>query len=304
MNYTKRETSFNANGLKVAALLFVPEGAEGKKNKAIICVHPGNSCKEQTAGLYASKLAENGFVAMSYDATYQGASEGEPHFLENPAARVEDIRCAVDYLMTLDFVDEEKIGIMGVCAGGGYAVNASMTERRIKAVASVAGVNYGRSQRGTHPIEDLEAIAKQRTAEARGEAMRVDAIIPGSPEECAKLGITDVDIVGAVDYYTTPRGYAEGSGNRIIYSRIDAIYAFDAYHLADILLTQPLQIITPDVKGAFDSVGDGKRLYEMAASEHKDLYILENTTHYDLYDQPKAVDPAVKKLTEFYNLYL
>ena len=119
MTVSKRSVKFNACGLQVAGILNLPENiAENKQNPAIVCVHPGSSCKDQTAGIYAEKLAELGYVTLAFDASYQGESEGEPRYIEEPAARVEDIKSAVDYLTTLDFVDENRIGVLGVCAGG------------------------------------------------------------------------------------------------------------------------------------------------------------------------------------------
>ena len=179
MAVTKRNVRFYARGLQVAGILNIPVGAEGKKqNAAIVCVHPGSSCKDQTAGLYAEKLAEQGYVTLAFDASYQGESEGAPRYMEEPAARVEDIRSAVDYLTTLSYIDEERIGVLGVCAGGGYAVNAAMTERRIKAVGTVVGANIGRLNREADPIGVLEAIGKQRTAEARGAEELITNWIP------------------------------------------------------------------------------------------------------------------------------
>lgn len=102
MSVNKKEVKFKAHGLMVAGILNVPRNAENEKhNPAIVCVHPGSSCKEQTAGIYAEKLAELGYVTIVFDASYQGESEGEPRYAEAPAARVEDIRCAVDYLTAL-----------------------------------------------------------------------------------------------------------------------------------------------------------------------------------------------------------
>ncbi len=302
MTVTKRNVTFNAHGLQVAGILNLPVNfEENKKNPAIVCVHPGSSCKDQTAGIYAGKLAELGYVTIAFDASYQGESEGEPRYIEIPAARVEDIRCAVDYLTTLDFVDENRIGVLGVCAGGGYAVNAAMTERRIKAVGTVVGANIGRVYRETlDTIPTLEAVGQQRTAEARGAEPMITNWIPHNQEEREQAGITDIDIIEAVDYYTTSRGQCPNSPNKLKFTSLGPVLGFDAFHLAEVLLTQPLQIIIGDKQGGFGSYRDGHELYKKAASEKKDLFILEGVSHYDLYDQPEPVRKAVEKLDAFY----
>lgn len=302
MSVTKKIVKFNAHGLQVAGILNLPENAEKKKqNPAIVCVHPGSSCKDQTAGIYAEKLAEIGYVTIAFDASYQGESEGEPRFIEDPAVRVEDIRCAVDYLSTLDFVDKNRIGVLGVCAGGGYAVYAAMTERRIKAVGTVVGVNIGRSYRETlNSIPTLEAIGQQRTAEASGAEPMITNWIPKNQEEREQAGINDIDIVEAVDYYTTSRGQSPNSPNKLRFTSLASVLGFDAFNLVETLLTQPLQIIVGSKQGVFGSYKDGHELYNRAASEKKDLYVLEGVSHYDLYDQPEPVRLAVEKLHSFY----
>ncbi|MDR0661358.1 MAG: prolyl oligopeptidase family serine peptidase [Prevotellaceae bacterium] len=116
-------------------------------------------------------MAENGFVTLAVNASYQGESGGELRYIEDPAVRVEDIRSAIDYLVTLPYIDEERIGVLGVCVEGGYAVNAAMTERRTKAVGTAVAANIGRVNRDAGQeatIATLEMIGKQRTAEARG----------------------------------------------------------------------------------------------------------------------------------------
>ncbi|GIO60554.1 alpha/beta hydrolase [Paenibacillus cineris] len=301
MTVTKRNVKFHAHGLQIAAILNVPELAEDKKqNPAIVCVHPGSSCKDQTAGIYAEKLAELGYVTIVFDASYQGESDGEPRYVEYPASRVEDIRSAVDYLTTLDDVDEDRIGVLGICAGGGYAVNASMTERRIKAVGAVSVANIGRGYRENDPIKMLEQVALQRTAEARGAEPLVVQWIPNSHAEREEAGMTELDLVQAVDYYRTPRGQSPNSPNKLKFTSVDSIIAFDAFHLAETLLTQPLQIIVGGVQGAFGSYKDGHELYNRAASVKKDLFVIEGASHYDLYDRPEPVNKAVEKLGAFY----
>ena len=177
-----------------ADLYFPPNFDETKKYPAIISAHPIGSCKEQTSGnVYGQALAKEGFVVIAFDASFQGASGGEPRFIEDPTLRVEDFRVVCDYLVTLPYIDEERIGVLGICGGGGYSINAAMTERRIKAVGTVTGANYGRLMRegfsGFDPLGALEAMAKQRTAEARGAALRVDDLLPDSPEAAQKAGI-------------------------------------------------------------------------------------------------------------------
>ncbi|MDA3644194.1 alpha/beta hydrolase [Saccharopolyspora indica] len=285
----------------VAADLRFPDGFDKtKKYPVIICAHPISSCKEQTAGnIYAQRLTELGYVTLAFDASHQGESGGEPRYLEDPATRVEDFRCAVDYVVTLDYVDADRIGLVGVCGGGGYAANATMTDHRIKALATVVGANYGRLVR-EGGLAALEAIGQQRTAEARGADPVLTTYIPSSSEEREQAGITDIDIVQAVDYYRTPRAQSPGSPNKLRLSGLEAAFGFDAYHLADKLLTQPLQIIVGSVPGAFGSYRDGFELFDKARSENKDIFVVEGASHYDLYDQPFAVDQAFTKLEPFF----
>lgn len=301
MNIIKENIKFNSQGLKIAGILNIPKDANSKKNPAIVCVHPGSSCKEQTAGIYAERLAKLGYVTIAFDASYQGESEGTPRYTENPSARIEDIRSAIDYLTTIDFVDTERIGVLGICAGGGYAVSAAMTEHRIKAVGTVVGANIGRVQRESVNVMDtLKAIGEQRTAEANGAEELIVNWIPKNQEERKAAGITDIDIIEAVDYYTTSRGQSFNSPNKLYFNSIELILGFDAFHLADVLLTQPLQIIIGSVQGAFGSYRDGHELYKKAASKKKNLFMIEGASHYDLYDRDFAVNQAVDCLEKFY----
>ncbi|CAN6654582.1 hypothetical protein TRVA0_027S01112 [Trichomonascus vanleenenianus] len=305
--------AFPNRDIKISANVYFPEGFDkSKKYPAIIVGHPGSSCKEQTSGLYAGKLAELGYITLAYDASFQGASGGEPRYIEYPPARVEDFSCAVDYLMTLDYVDENRVGVLGVCASGGYATTATMQDHRIKALATVVGANFGRLQReaGHTPdvaLQTIEAVGKQRTAEARGAEPLLTSYIPGSCEKRDQAGITKqaaLDTYEAVEYYTTPRGQKKGSPNKLRLAGLLAAVTYDAYHLADKLLTQPLQIIIGEIVGEFGSYRDGYELFNKARSAEKYLHVVKGTTHYDLYDQPKAVGEAVEVMEKFFAKHL
>ncbi|ENX41002.1 alpha/beta hydrolase [Acinetobacter sp. NIPH 2100] len=288
-----------------ATLLFPTDFDPSKKYPAIISVHPIGSCKEQTSGnIYGQALAEAGFVVLVIDASFQGESGGEPRFTENPYHRVEDIRYAVDYLITQDFVDETRIGVLGICGGGGYALNVAMTERRIKAVVSITGVNFGRMLRdnfgGQSPIEVLEAVAQQRTAEARGAEKMIMSFLPPSVEAAQQAGIQDIDILEATDYYKTSRGQQPNGATSALYSGLSAALGWDAFALSETLLTQPILVVIGDQPGGFGAYRDGYEIVRRAASKQKELLVLENTSHYELYDQPEPVAQALAKVIPFF----
>ncbi|WP_412850669.1 alpha/beta hydrolase [Chryseobacterium sp. PMSZPI] len=288
-----------------ADLHFPPNFDENKKYAAIISAHPIGSCKEQTSGnVYGQALANAGFVVLAFDASFQGASDGEPRFIEDPTLRVEDFRCACDYLVSLSYIDEKRIGVLGICGGGGYAINAAMTERRIKAIGSVTGVNYGRLWREAfgnwNPIQALEDISAQRTTEARGAEPRIDPFLPPSVETGKAAGIKDIDILEATEYYKTSRGEKPHGATSYLYSRSSAAVGWDAFHLAEVLLTQPLMVVIGDKPGGFGAYRDGLEIMRRAKSDKKELVIAEGWSHYDLYDKSEPVKMALDRLIPFY----
>lgn len=285
---------------EVAANLFLPAGFDKtKKYTAIVCVHPGSSVKEQTAGLYAAKLSAEGFITIAFDASFQGESGGNFRYLENPATRVEDIRCAVDYLTTLAYVDKERIGVLGICAGGGYAANAALTDRRIRAVVSVSPTNIGRAYREFFSVETLESVGGQRTEEANGAEVLITNWTPHNAEEAKQMGMTDQDLLEAIDYYRTSRGEHPNADNKLRFTSIISIMSFDAFHLAERLLTQPLLVIAGDKVGSFGAYRDGFDLYNKAASKDKIIHVVKGASHYDLYDRPEATGEAIGKIIPF-----
>ena len=295
---TIEKVTFNNNNLKMAGNLYLPKDYnEKKKYPVIITVHPGGGVKEQTSGLYAQKLAERGYVALAFDASHQGESEGLPRFLEDPIQRVEDIRSAVDYVSTLKFVDAEKIGLIGICAGGGYSISAAQTEHRIKAIAVASPVSTGNKKGwdGKTPISEsittLEAVAKQRTAEANGAKPIYINYVPEKPD-----GNTPNDLVEAYDYYRTPRAQHPNSTNLFLFTSLDKMMAFDAYANIETLLTQPILIIVGSNAG---SRWQGEEVYKRVISP-KELKVIEGATHMDLYDIPKYVNQVSDNMTSFF----
>ncbi len=267
----KKSVKFKALYWDIAAdLLFPSDFDENKKYPVIISTHPIGSCKEQTSGnVYGQAFADAGFVVLVPDASFQGESGGEPRFLEDPSFRVEDYSYACDYLVTLPFVDENRIGALGMCGAGGYVISATMKERRIKAVATLTGANYGRVMREFgDPIANLEAIAAQRTAEARGAALRVDQGLYPTYEMAKEAG-ADIDLLEATEYYRTSRGEKPNGVNKTLFSHNASALTWDAYNLAEKLLTQPLLVIVGRKPGAFGAYRDGFEIIRRAASTKK-----------------------------------
>lgn len=291
-----------------ADIQFPPGFDKAKQYPAVICAHPIGSCKEQTSGnVYGKALAEAGFVVIAFDRSTQGASGGEPRYIEDPAFAVEDFRHVVDYLVTLPYVNADRIGVLGICGGGGYAINITMTERRIKALASITGVNFGRLCRegfsNYDPIGSLEEMAKQRTAQMRGQKAEAGLFVPESMEAAKQAGITDVDVLGATDYYRN-RCVNDSAGTRALFSHRAVSVGWDAFHLAETLLTTPMIVVIGDIPGGFGAYRDGQEIYGRAPAQHKELVVVEGTSHYELYDQPGPVGKALERLVPFFRQHL
>ncbi len=308
MAIENRRVTFKSDSRQVVGQLRLPDGfVDNQQYPSIVVVGPGSSVKEQPAGLYAEKLAAKGYITLVFDPSFQGESEGLPRDTEDPAARVEDTRSGVDYLVTLPFVDEEAVGLLGICAGGGYAIKAATIERRFKAVGTVVANDIGSAFRRMQPqagaVEDmLVAIGKQRTAEARGEAEKRVPWLP-SLKEAKAAGIEDPSLLNAIDYYDTPRGHHERRTNQRLFVSDALLLGFDGFHLADELLVQPLQVIVGGKLGTTFSHEAGRGLWERARNR-RDFVVIEGADHYDMYDVPEYVDQAIEHLTSLYDDHL
>jgi uncharacterized protein len=282
----------------MAGSMFAPPNLDkARKYPGLAVAHPFGGVKEQTAGIYASGMAEKGYVTLAFDASHQGESGGYPRDTENPAERMEDIRCAIDYLTTLPMVDEDRIALLCVCAGGSYVLGVAPTEMRAKAIASVSLWDLRVTAREGWPAATYDRngvlleIGKQRTAEARGLTVRRDDGIPNEVPEGAPAIIKE-----SYDYYRTPRAQQHTSRSVFVFTDFARLMDFNYYaQIQDIAPRPVLFIIGTEAATIFMS----KAGYEKAA-QPKEWFEIPGATHHRLYDDDAAVGKAVAKLGEFF----
>ena len=293
--------NFNGQGVTMAAVINFPEGFDEKKQyPAVVVAHPGGGVKEQTAGTYAKRLAEHGLITIAFDASFQGESTSVPRQLENPYIRTEDISAVIDYLTTLPFVDNERIGAMGVCAGGGYAANAAINDHRIKALGTVSAVNIGQMFRNgwENNVKDADALpyivygSQIRTNDANGTEQGTLPLAPMREEDAP-----NEELRQAWEYYHTPRAEHPNAPGFMTGRSLNQIITYDAYNKAEAFLTQPIQIVAGSVAGSKWMSDD---LFARAASQDKSFHVVEGANHMELYDIPKYVDEDVSVLAPFF----
>jgi uncharacterized protein len=292
----KIDVTFPSNNLALAGILFLPDAPSSTPFPAVVVGHPSGGVKEQTASVYAERLAREGFAALVFDAAHQGESEGEPRGLEDPFQRAEDVKAAVSYLTTRDDIDLDRIGALGICASGGYVPFAAQTDLRIKAVATVSAGDLGTVMRnglGGHQAPEtthamLELAGAARTAEARGEGVRTQEWITDAVDE------------ETYEYYCTPRGYHPRAVQPWPVRSLDQIIQYDSYALIRLISPRPLlMIIGSDANTAYIS----REAIDRAA-EPKELFVIDGGTHVSLYDADEHVTQAVAKLGSFFTTHL
>ena len=321
----KKVTFETQYGLTLAADLYTPKDAEGKL-AAIAVSGPFGAVKEQSSGLYAMKMAECGFVALAFDPSYTGESSGEPRRTASPDINTEDFMAAVDFLSKQDNVDAEKIGIIGICGWGGIALNAAAADTRIK--ATVASTMYDMTRVSGNDYNDAsdneearhknrENLSRQRLADPGAMAGGVlDTVPPQAPRF----------VHDYFDYYKTPRGYHKRSGNsndgwRVIgtqaYANSRFLYYINEIRSAVLVMHGADAHSRYFGEAAYHYMVDGKAEgYKFVGEpnpnpENKQLLIIPDATHCDLYDggyeekagkgQPKNMIPW-DKLADFFSL--
>jgi fermentation-respiration switch protein FrsA (DUF1100 family) len=302
-----QKVTFDNGGVRMAGNLYLPANYDsGRKYPAIVVTHPWGGVKEQTSGLYARELARKGFITLAYDASHYGESGGEPRDLEDPADRVQDIRSAVGYLTSLPQVDANRIGAVGVCAGGGYTLHEAQTDLRVKAVAGVVAYDIGDATRtgiqgASVTAEDrqklLQGVAEQLNKEAAGGPVLVQQLLPSRDQVNAN---TDNFIREAVDYYLTPRSAHPNARNRFIVTSPGLHMAYYPLEHMELISPRPVLLIAGER-------AETRKFSEAAyakAQHPKELLIIPGASHFDLYDKPQYVTPAVDKMAKFFGEHL
>ena len=296
--------TYDLNGNRIAANIYTPANYDpSAQYPAIIVAHPNGGVKEQVAGLYAQRLAEAGYITLTADASFQGASGGQPRNLDNPAFRIEDIHGMADIIASFPGVDMDRLGALGICGGGGYTLGATQTDKRVKAIATLSMFNSGIVRRDGFlnaakdtTIERLHEASAQRAKEAAGGAvLRTPGMETAeiSEEELAKMPTLYSE---GYLYYGKTHRHPNSTFQYTVRSNLD-LFAFDVAAHMD-LVDQPLLMIAGSKADTLYMTEDA--FAKATRTADKELYLVDGATHIQTYWVPEYVDAIVAKLTDFY----
>lgn len=292
----------NRYGITLVADMYMPMNTQGKF-AAIAVSGPFGAVKEQSSGLYAQTLAERGFLTIAFDPSFTGESGGQPRNVASPDMNTEDFSAAVDYLITRTDVDAERIGILGVCGWGGFAINAAANDTRIK--ATIASTMYNISRCTANGYYDKmtaderykmrQQLNDQRTIDAKNGVYQRNIMNP-QPDDDAPQFMKDY-----YDYYKTKRGYHPRSINSGLGWNITSTLAF---------LNAPILAYSDEIRSAVMIVhGEkahsrymGEDAFKKLRGDNKQLLIIPGAVHTDLYDKIDII--PFDRIEQFYREYL
>lgn len=300
-NVTREKVTFkNRYGITLAGDLYKPKNSEGKL-AALAISGPYGAVKEQASGLYANQMAERGFVVLAFDPSYTGESGGEPRHVASPDINTEDFSAAIDFLGLQNQVDREKIGIIGICGFGGFALNATAVDKRVKAVATtsmydmsrVTAQGYFDSMTPEQRSQMLEQMSQQRWVDAENGTSELSGL--GLPEKIT--GEEPEFVQGYFNYYKTERGFHPRSINsNSSWTKTNVFSLMNMPILTYIKEISPRPILIIAGENAHSKYFS-EDAYK-AANEPKELMIIPGKVHTDLYDQLDVI--PFDKLESFF----
>jgi hypothetical protein len=296
--------NYELNGLKIAANVYTPPNYTASQTyPAVVIAHPNGGVKEQVAGLYAQRMAEVGYITITADAAYQGASGGEPRNVDTPSNRIEDIHGMADFISKYKGVDQGNIGLLGICGGGGYSLKAAQSDKRFKAVATLSMFNSGevrrngflKSQVGSIQ-ERLDQASKARAQEVSGgEVLYVGGGTPSLTDEQIAALPFELYREGYI-YYNKTHAHPKSGGGYTMSSLLD-LMTWDATDGIE-LIDQPLLMVTGSKA---DTYYMSDKAFEKAINaKTKELFLINGATHIETYWKPEYVNKVVSKLTSFF----
>jgi uncharacterized protein len=294
--------TYTLNGLDIVANVYTPANyAPQQQYPAVVVAHPNGGVKEQVAGLYAQHLAQQGYLTITADAAYQGGSGGAPRSMDNPASRIEDIHGMADFITRYPGADAARLGLLGICGGGGYSLSAAKTDKRFKSIATLSLFNSGRVRRNGFADSQLGAVqARLRQAsDARaqekaggpilyaGDADMTDAQIAALPFEMYRQGY---------EYYWRTHSHP-GSTFKYTMSSLLDLMRWDATDQIE-LIDQPLLMMAGSRADSLYMTEDAFR--KATGTKDKELFTIDGATHIETYWVPGYVEAAMGKLKPFF----
>lgn len=293
---------YQLDGLDIVANVYTPANYDAQKqNPAIVVAHPNGGVKEQVAGLYAQHLAELGYITIAMDAAYQGGSGGEPRSTDKPQFRIEDIHGAADFITQYPGVDAARLGLLGICGGGGYSLSVAKADKRFKAIATLSMFNSGRVRRNGFADSQLDTIQQRlkQASDARAQEKAGGTILYSGDADMTN------EQIAALPFEMYRQGYeyywrthaCPGSTFKYTTSSLLDLMRWDATDQID-LIEQPLLMIAGSKADSLYMTEDA--FARATGTTDKELFRIDGATHIETYWVPRYVEAAMGKLKPFY----